>query len=119
MIDRFSAWARGVARFTASPAATATAFIVVLTWAFSGRAFHFSDTWQLVMNTTSSIATFLMVFVLNNAQAHDTGAINVKLDALILAIGNADNRVVAVEGKSATSAGEIVDAIHAAAPDSP
>ncbi|GAC1657667.1 MAG: low affinity iron permease family protein [Vulcanimicrobiaceae bacterium] len=73
------------------------AFTLVILWAVSGPRLHYSDYWQLVMNTTSSIITFLMVFVLNYAQNRDTNAINTKLDAIILALERADNRLIGIE----------------------
>jgi low affinity Fe/Cu permease len=72
-------------RFVASPAATAGAFAIVIAWALCGPVFHYSDGWQLVINTGTTIITFLMVFILNNAQARDTTAMNAKLDAIIIA----------------------------------
>ncbi len=73
------------------------AFLVVIVWAVSGSYFRYSTSWQSVMGTGSSIVTFLMVFVLNNAQSRDTAAINAKLDAVIIAIEGADNRMIGLE----------------------
>lgn len=84
-------------RAASTPLATVLAFLLVGMWAFSGPRLHYSDFWQLVMNTTSSVITFLMVFILNYAQNRDTNAINTKLDALILALERADNRLVGLE----------------------
>jgi low affinity Fe/Cu permease len=98
-MNTFGSFARVVNRFVASPAATFAAFLVVVAWALSGPAFHFSDAWQLVINTGTSIVTFLMVFVLNNAQSRDTSAMNAKLDSLILAVEAADNRLIGLESK--------------------
>lgn len=95
----FSRFARSTNAFVSSPAATAAAFLVVLSWGVSGPFFRFSDNWQLVINTGTSIVTFLMVFVLNNAQNRDTVAINAKLDALIHAIEAADNRFIGLESQ--------------------
>ena len=93
----FAKFARSVSDFTATPMATAIAFILVLVWALSGPFFHYSEGWQLVINTGTTIVTFLMVFVLNNAQNRDTTAMNAKLDAIILAIDNADNQLLGLE----------------------
>jgi low affinity Fe/Cu permease len=111
MSDRFGRFARAVNRFVAQPAATATAFVVVLIWALSGPLFHFSDGWQLVINTGTTIITFLMVFVLNNAQSRDTNAMNAKLDALILAIKEADNRFIGLESQPESVAKLVTDEI--------
>ncbi len=100
----FGLFASAVNRFVSSPAATGVAFIVVVIWAAFGPVTHYSDGWQLVINTGTTIVTFLMVFVLNNAQSRDTNAINAKLDALILAIDKADNRMVGLERRPASEA---------------
>ena len=92
-----------------------TAIAVILAWALAGPVFRFSDTWQLVMNTTSAIVTFLMVFILNNAQWHDTRAINLKLDELIRAIEKADNSVIALEEKPMEEVVHVAEAIKQAA----
>jgi low affinity Fe/Cu permease len=112
-MDKFGAFARAVNRFVASPAATAAAFVIVLVWAACGPVFHYSDGWQLVINTGTTIVTFLMVFVLNNAQSRDTSAINSKLDALIIALEAADNRLVGLELKPDSDAKAIADEIVA------
>ncbi len=75
------------------------AFVIVVVWAFLGPAAHFSNGWQLIINTGTTIVTFLMVFVLNNAQARDTTAMNAKLDSIIMALKDADNRLVGLEMK--------------------
>jgi low affinity Fe/Cu permease len=112
-MDQFGAFARAVNHFVASPAATAAAFIIVAVWAASGPAFHYSDGWQLVINTGTTIVTFLMVFVLNNAQSRDTSAMNSKLDAIIIALEKADNRAVGLELKPDSDAKAIADEIQA------
>jgi low affinity Fe/Cu permease len=104
MRETFGAFARSVNEFSASPQATGAAFVIVLAWALSGPFFHFSDGWQLVINTGTTIVTFLMVFVLNNAQSRDTSAMNAKLDALIFALDNADNRLIGIERKTESEA---------------
>jgi low affinity Fe/Cu permease len=102
--NAFSAFASGVSRFVSSPAATGSAFIVVVIWALFGPVTHYSDGWQLLINTGTTIVTFLMVFVLNNAQSRDTTAMNAKLDALISAIEAADNRLIGLEGRTPSEA---------------
>jgi low affinity Fe/Cu permease len=107
MASSFSRFARNVNTFVSSPAATAAAFVIVLVWAAAGPFYHYSDGWQLIINTGTTIVTFLMVFVLNNAQSRDTAAMNAKLDALILAVEAADNRFIGLERKST----EVADAV--------
>jgi len=117
LIDGFGRFARHINAFVASPAATAGAFAAIVVWALCGPAFHFSDGWQLVINTGTTIVTFLMVFVLNNAQARDTGAMNAKLDAIIIALERADNRLVGLELKPESDAKALCDEIQASASD--
>ena len=82
---RFSKVATTTANFGGRPWAFGAAAIFVIGWVLSGPLFHFSDTWQLVMNTMSSIITFLMVFLIQNAQNRDGVALQLKLDELIRA----------------------------------
>jgi low affinity Fe/Cu permease len=112
MKNAFSAFAAGVNRFVSSPAATGSAFIVVVVWALFGPVTHYSDGWQLLINTGTTIITFLMVFVLNNAQSRDTAAMNVKLDSLIKAIEKADDRLIGLEAMPASQAEELTAEIH-------
>jgi low affinity Fe/Cu permease len=114
MTQRFSDVARVINSASASPFATVLAIVFVTLWAAAGPASHFSDAWQLAMNTTSSIITFLMVFILNNAQSRDTRAINLKLDELIRSIESADNRAIALEEKPAVESEQLADAIKQA-----
>ncbi len=112
MMDKFSDFARAVNHFVASPYATFAAFLIIAIWAICGPIFHYSDGWQLIINTSTTIVTFLMVFVLNNAQSRDTSAMNAKLDALIIALAKADNRMVGLEFKPDRDAKELSDEIH-------
>lgn len=79
----------------------AVAFTIVLLWALSGPLFGWSDTWQLVINTSTTIVTFLMVFLIQNAQNRDASAIQAKLDELIRAGGKARNEFIGIEHLSA------------------
>jgi low affinity Fe/Cu permease len=79
------------------PATFAVALLLVVVWAISGRLFGYSDTWQLVINTGTTIVTFLMVFLIQNTQNRDSHAIHLKLDELILANKHARNRMIALE----------------------
>ena len=81
--DRFTRFAKVAARATGKPAAFMVAAAIVLVWALTGPLFQFSDTWQLVINTGTTVITFLMVFLIQNTQNRDTQAIQIKLDELI------------------------------------
>ena len=76
------------------------AFTVVLIWAVTGPMFNFSDTWQLVINTGTTIVTFLMVFLIQNTQNRDTVALHAKVDELLIKLDGADNALVTAEDMS-------------------
>jgi|SRR6266496_1833566 len=88
------------AELVGSPLAFLVAVGAVAVWALLGPHFHYSDTWQLVINTGTTIITFLMVFLIQNTQNRDARAIHLKLDELIRAIREADNRVIDAENLS-------------------
>lgn len=90
-------FALGVSRATGSTAAFIIAFILVVVWGISGPFFHYSENWQLVINTGTTIITFLMVFLIQKAQNKDSLAIQLKLNELIAAHEFASNRLVDVE----------------------
>lgn len=79
------------------PSAFMLAMVVIITWAITGPVFGWSDTWQLVINTGTTIVTFLMVFLIQNAQNRDASAIQAKLDELIRAGGKARNEFIGIE----------------------
>jgi low affinity Fe/Cu permease len=106
----FTRFAQDVARHSGRPSAFLAAAAVVLVWAISGPLFHFSDTWQLVINTGTTIVTFLMVFLIQNTQNRDTLALQIKLDELVIAMRGADNTIAAAEDLS----DDELEALHAA-----
>ena len=79
------------------PTAFIAAGLLILAWLISGPMFHFSDTWQLIINTTTTIVTFLMVFLIQNSQNRDTRAIQLKLDELLRALKSARTELVGLE----------------------
>ena len=94
MFSRFAKW---MSVKLGNAYAFLVAIIVVLAWAIIGPLFNYSDTWQLVINTGTTIVTFLMVFLLQNTQNRDTIAIHLKLDEIIRSIQGAHNRLLKIE----------------------
>lgn len=92
----FSRFASIVSEWAGKPATFVLALFAVIVWAATGPIFDYSETWQLVVNTGTTIITFLMVFILQNAQTRDTKAIQAKLDELILT-SQAENRFIGIE----------------------
>jgi low affinity Fe/Cu permease len=89
--------ARKTSEAVGSPYASITAVIIIIIWGISGPIFQFSDTWQLVINTGTTIVTFLMVFLIQNSQNRDAKAVQIKLDELIRSIDAARNEVIDIE----------------------
>jgi len=93
----FGHFAARVSNVLGSQWAFLIAIAIILVWALTGPLFHYSNTWQLIINTGTTIITFLMVFLIQNTQNRDARAINLKLDELIHAIGTAQNQMIDIE----------------------
>jgi low affinity Fe/Cu permease len=108
MKDMFRRFANCAADKMGSPAAFLLGVVVILVWAFTGPIFHYSDTWQLVINTGTTIITFLMVFLIQATQNRDARAMHLKLDELIRVVSEARMGLVAVE----ESSDEVIDELR-------
>ncbi|MEO7514076.1 MAG: low affinity iron permease family protein [Gemmatimonadaceae bacterium] len=126
----FTRFARATARTTGQPIAFQFAFGTIVLWIVSGPLFRFSDTWQLVINTGTTIVTFLMVFLIQNTQNRDSEALHVKLDGIISAMDGVENNLLDLEEleedeldairdryrrlaeRARTSTGDAPDAVH-------
>jgi len=95
--SRFTRFAHTTARITGNAATFATAASIIIVWAVTGPIFHFSDTWQLFINTGTTVVTFLMVFLIQNTQNRDSQAVQIKLDEIIRALTDANNALLDLE----------------------
>ena len=98
--DAFRVFARRSSTTLGSAWAFAAAILIIIVWGATGPTFHFSDTWQLIINTGTTIVTFLMVFLIQNTQNRDAKAVHLKLDEIIRAIKGARNELVDLEDLS-------------------
>lgn len=112
----FTAMAGAVSTWTGRPAAFLGCCMIVLIWAATGPVFHYSDTWQLIINTGTTIVTFLMVFLIQNTQNRDNAAIQAKLDALILS-SKAKNDFIGIEHLTDEEIGEMLERCEKHRPD--
>lgn len=90
----FSSFSQALSKHAGSPRAFATALILIILWAVTGPWFHYNDTWQLIINTSTTIITFLMVFVIQNTQNRDNDVLHIKIDELLRATKEARMAVV-------------------------
>lgn len=112
-MDRiFTAFAALVARATGQPLSFVLALFVIVVWGLTGPVFAYSDTWQLVVNTATTIITFLMVFVIQNAQNRDAAAIQAKLDEIIRSMPRARDGFIGIEHLTEAQVEEIRKAIE-------
>ena len=98
--DAFRVFARRTSVLLGSTWAFVVALFIILIWALTGPTFHYSDTWQLIINTGTTIVTFLMVFLIQNTQNRDAKAMQLKLDEIIRALNKARNEMVDLENLS-------------------
>jgi len=97
MSESFTRFAKATAKQSGQPVTFALAVLVIVVWAVTGPFFHFSDTWQLVINTGTTIVTFLMVFLIQNTQNRDSVAMQIKLDELLRAVKGAQTALADLE----------------------
>lgn len=117
-MDRlFTAIATRISSFAGQPAAFVMASVAILLWALTGPLFDYSDTWQLLVNTSTTIITFLMVFVIQNSQNRDGAALQAKLDELIRAVSGARDDFIGIEHLTTTDLHRILAAIEAQVQD--
>jgi low affinity Fe/Cu permease len=103
----FQNFARASSRLSGRPIAFGLAVLCILAWVVTGPIFHFSDTWQLVINTATTIVTFLMVFLIQNTQNRDSEAVQLKLDELLRSMPGAHNALLEIEELSEDELDEI------------
>lgn len=105
--DRFTHIAQRTATVTGTPSAFIVASSIVVVWAISGPFFKYSDTWQLVINTGTTVVTFLMVFMIQNSQNRDSKALHLKLDELIRGVAGARNHLIDLGSMSDTELADL------------
>ena len=112
MSNPFEKLSTRIAALAGRPPAFILAVTVILAWAITGPLFRWSDTWQLVINTGTTVVTFLMVFLIQNAQNRDASAIQAKLDELIRAVQGARNEFIGIEHLTEAELSAIVEALE-------
>ena len=94
---KFDTFSQGLAKAAGSPRTFQIALLLIVIWAVSGPFFHFNDTWQLIINTSTTIITFLMVFLIQNTQNRDNDVLHIKIDELLRATKEAQNAVIGLD----------------------
>lgn len=112
MHEAFRKFARKTSTIAGTPWAFMLSIVIIVAWLISGPLFGFSDTWQLVINTGTTIITFLMVFLIQNTQNRDSHAIHLKLDELIKAVEGARNQLIDIEDSSEEALTELQKEYH-------
>ena len=112
-MNRLFTWFAGrIASFAGQPVAFVIAFALIVIWGVTGPIFQYSDTWQLVINTATTIVTFLMVFLIQNSQNRDAAAIQAKLDELLRAVPKARGAFIGIEHLTDVQIEKIRDALE-------
>lgn len=114
-VSGFTRFARAISHFAGHPATFFAAVAIVVVWAVTGPVFGYSDAWQLVINTGTTIITFLMVFLIQSSQNRDSMEIQLKLSELVLAVRGANDRIAAIEDLSDKELEELHKESHARA----
>ncbi len=112
MEKMFTGFANSVSRAAGRPLTFVVCCLAIVVWASSGPLFGFSDTWQLAVNTSTTIITFLMVFLIQNTQNRDGAAIQAKLDELLRAVTDARNEFIGIEHLTEHELAEILEAVE-------
>jgi low affinity Fe/Cu permease len=94
---KFSKFAQALSKWTGSPKTFLVAVLLIIAWACTGPLFHYNDTWQLIINTSTTIITFLMVFLIQNTQNRDTDELHIKIDELLRVSKDAQNAVLSLD----------------------
>lgn len=97
LANRFSVFASDASQILGSALCFSGAIVIIVVWAATGPLYHFSDTWQLIINTGTTVVTFLMVFLIQNTQNRDAKAIHLKLNEIVFALNKAHNELIDVE----------------------
>jgi low affinity Fe/Cu permease len=112
-LDRFFTWFAGrISSLVGKPAAFVLAFTIIIVWGVTGPIFGYSDTWQLIINTATTIVTFLMVFLIQNSQNRDAAAMQAKLDELLRSVDKARHHFIGIEHLTDTQIEQIRDALE-------
>jgi low affinity Fe/Cu permease len=116
MTNKFAAISRKVSDYAGRPITFIAACVLILVWAACGPLFGFSDTWQLIVNTSTTIVTFLMVFLIQSSTNRSEQALQVKLDEIICSLDKADNKLIGIESDTEQHLAEVQEAARANKP---